>query len=73
MLINEVRYRFQADKNNVIAKGKTYIEIVPNEENREIILKENMGWSGNLRAPSVVVDNKLVVGFNEAMYKAFFA
>jgi len=56
----------------VIAKGKTYIEIEPNEENRESILKEVMGRSGNLRAPSVVIGDKLVVGYNEAMYKEFF-
>jgi len=31
-----------------------------------------MGRSGNLRAPAVVIGNKLVVGFNEAMYKEIF-
>lgn len=56
----------------VIAKGKTYIEIEPNEESRESILKEVMGRSGNLRAPSLVIGDKLVVGYNEAMYKEFF-
>jgi hypothetical protein len=26
------------------------------------------GPSGNLRAPSIIVDDKLVVGFNQEMY-----
>jgi len=56
----------------IIAKGKGYIEIAPDEANKEIILKEAMGRSGNLRAPSMLIGDKLVVGFNEAMYKEFF-
>lgn len=59
-------------KSLVIAKGKTFIEIEPHDENREKILKEVMGRSGNLRAPSVVIGDRLVVGYNEAMYKEFF-
>lgn len=56
----------------VIAKGKTWIELEPVEANRETILKEVMGRSGNLRAPSLVIGKKLVVGFNEAMYRGLF-
>jgi len=30
------------------------------------------GPSNNLRAPSIIVDNKLVVGFNQEMYDGVF-
>ena len=30
------------------------------------------GPSGNLRAPSIIVDDKLVVGFNQEMYDGVF-
>ena len=56
----------------IIAKAKTWIELPPTEENKEILLKEAMGRSGNLRAPSVGVGKHLVVGFNEAMYREIF-
>lgn len=56
----------------IIAKAKTRIELPPTEENKQTLLKEAMGRSGNLRAPSVVVGRHLVVGFNEAMYREIF-
>ncbi len=56
----------------VIAKGKTVLELPPVMANRDAILKEVMGRSGNLRAPSVAVGSRLLVGFNETMYKGIF-
>lgn len=59
-------------KSIVIAKGKAFVELEPSENNRETILKEAMGRSGNLRAPSVVLGEKLFVGFSEPMYLNMF-
>jgi len=56
----------------IIAKAKSWIDLAPVEENKQVLLKEAMGRSGNLRAPSVVVGKHLVVGFNEAMYREIF-
>lgn len=58
-------------KRVVIAKGKKVLEYTPSEEKKQEILKEAMGRSGNLRAPSLSVDGTLLVGFNETMYERF--
>jgi hypothetical protein len=59
-------------KTVVVGKGKKYQVFEPTEENREQILKTVIGRSGNLRAPSIKVGDKLVVGFNDDMYKKVF-
>ena len=55
----------------VIAKGKAYSEFTVNSESKAEILKQAIGRSGNLRAPSLEVGKTLVVGFNETMYDKF--
>ncbi len=55
----------------IIAKARSWIELAPVEENKPTLLKEAMGRSGNLRAPSLALGKVLVVGFNEAMYRQF--
>ena len=52
-----------------IAKGKKTLEYVPADENREEILKQAMGRSGNLRAPTLSLGGTLMIGFNEGMYQ----
>ena len=52
----------------VIAKGKTFLALDPGDENKELILKEAIGRSGSLRAPSIRIGNRLIVGYNAAMY-----
>ncbi|MCG8636388.1 MAG: hypothetical protein MI863_21325 [Desulfobacterales bacterium] len=56
-------------KTVLIGKGKKILEFSPDEENREEILKAAMGRSGNLRAPSVKLGGKLLIGYNDEMYK----
>ena len=55
----------------LIAKGKNVVEYTPTEENRQEVLKQAMGRSGNLRAPSLTVEDTLYIGFNESMYNRF--
>jgi len=53
----------------VIAKGKKRLTFVPDEKNREEILKAAMGRSGSLRAPSIDTGEKMIIGFNEGIYE----
>lgn len=55
-----------------VAKGKKWLELAPVEENREVLLKSAMGRSGNLRAPTLTVNDKMIVGYSEAMYGHIF-
>ncbi len=55
----------------VVGRGKKFSEFEPVEENRETILKAAMGRSGNLRAPTLGLREKIVIGFNEDMYDRF--
>jgi arsenate reductase-like glutaredoxin family protein len=58
-------------KTVIVGKGKKFQRFEPMEENREQILKEAIGRSGNLRAPSIRVGDKLIVGFNDDMFEKF--
>ena len=53
----------------LIAKGRKTLEYEPADENREEILKQAMGRSGNLRAPTLSFGGTLMIGFNEDMYQ----
>ena len=55
-----------------VAKGKKYIELHPQQDNREEILKQVMGPSGNLRAPACWVGDGFVIGFNAELYEKLF-
>ena len=43
------------------------------DTNKEAILKAAMGPSGNLRAPTLRLKDRFVVGFHDDFYKATFA
>ncbi|MBC8440605.1 MAG: hypothetical protein H8D87_13120 [Deltaproteobacteria bacterium] len=58
-------------KTVVIGKGKKFQEFEPVEDNREQVLKEAIGRSGNLRAPTIKVGDKLIIGFNDDMFEKF--
>lgn len=50
-----------------VAKGKKLDEFEGGKASKEIVEKM-LGTTGNLRAPTIVVGDKLVVGFNEEIY-----
>ncbi|BCS98579.1 hypothetical protein DSLASN_42110 [Desulfoluna limicola] len=56
----------------VTARGKKVVEWEPSDDNREALLKAAMGPSGNLRAPTLRLNDKIIVGFHEAFYAATF-
>jgi len=55
-----------------VAKGRKVLEFSPTVADKAVILKEVMGRSGNLRAPTLRVADELFVGFNEALYASNF-
>ena len=56
------------------AKGKKVSEVnlKKTELSQEEILKLVIGPTGNLRAPTLIVGKKMIVGFNEEMYQSVF-
>ncbi len=52
----------------LIGKGKKIVEYLPDNANKDAILKDALGRSGNLRAPSVIIDGTLLVGYNDELY-----
>ena len=58
----------------LVAKGKKLVELdlKKDKPSQEEILKLILGPTGNLRAPTLKVGKKLVVGFNAEMYESVF-
>jgi arsenate reductase-like glutaredoxin family protein len=58
----------------LVAKGKKVVELdlKKDKPSEEEILKLILGPTGNLRAPTLMVGKKLVVGFNDEMYGGVF-
>ena len=54
-----------------LAKGKKELHFIPDDKNRVEILKTAMGPSGNLRAPTLKIGNRFLVGFNIGLYQSF--
>lgn len=55
-----------------VAKGKKFILFSQVADNKEAVLKQVMGPSGNLRAPTLRVKDHFVVGFNPELYEKTF-
>ena len=57
-----------------VAKGKKVVEVNLKKDDLtdDEILKLILGPTGNLRAPTLRVGKKLVVGFNDEMYASLF-
>ncbi len=52
-----------------VAKGKKYQTFMPDSDDKEAILNQAMGPSGNLRAPTYRADDQIVIGFNPDLYE----
>lgn len=55
-------------KQIVVAKGKSVETFVPDEDERDAILKAVLGRSGSLRAPTVKTGDVFYVGYNDTLY-----
>ncbi|MDH3349200.1 MAG: ArsC family (seleno)protein [Desulfobulbaceae bacterium] len=69
--INGVSELLQAAELIVTAKGKKVRAWDPKTEDMESILKQVMGPSGNLRAPTLRFGTTFLVGFNLEMYEQY--
>lgn len=54
------------------AKGKKVQIWNPTTDDKDKILKQVMGPSGNLRAPTLRMENRFIIGFNDDLYKNGF-
>ena len=52
-----------------MAKGKKTRTYEPSQENREELLKDVLGRTGNLRAPTLRIRDDFYIGFNVDMYE----
>lgn len=52
----------------IIAKGKTWVECIPTQDQKESILALALGRTGNLKAPSLQLGDQLLVGYCDALY-----
>ena len=55
----------------VVAKGRKQLVFDPRRDSREAILKETLGRSGTLRAPTLRIGDRLLVGYNDKLYAQF--
>lgn len=55
----------------VVGRGKKFTVFHPSTEEREAILKQTLGRTGNLRAPTLKVGDRLIVGFCDEMYSQY--
>ncbi len=51
-----------------VARGSKQLIFDPQIDDRDEILRQTLGRTGNLRAPTLLVGDRLLVGFNEALY-----
>ncbi|MDD3815276.1 MAG: hypothetical protein PHZ02_11615 [Desulfocapsaceae bacterium] len=56
-----------------VGKGKKVQMYVPGPAVRDLLMRDVLGRSGNLRAPALQVGNSYYVGYNETMYEELMA
>ena len=55
----------------VVANGKKHLRLDPGKDGKEEILKQTLGRTGTLRAPALLIGNRLLVGYSETLYAQF--
>ncbi len=55
----------------IVGRGKKFQTFDPKTDDKEAILKVCLGRTGNLRAPTLKMGSRVVVGFNDDMYEQF--
>ena len=54
-----------------VGRGPKVVVLHPATDSRQDILAHCLGRSGTLRAPALKIGKRLLVGFNEEMYRKF--
>ena len=55
----------------IVGRGKKFEIFAPAQDDKETILKACLGRTGNLRAPTLKMEERIIVGFNDALYEQF--
>ena len=55
----------------LVAKGKHFQVFDPRTDNKEDILAQALGRTGNLRAPALLIGDRLFVGYSDSLYAQF--
>ena len=55
-----------------IAKGKKVLRLEPKKDGKEAVLAEALGRSGTLRAPTLRLGSRYLVGWSEPLYAEYF-
>lgn len=63
----ELETRLDACQRVLLTKGKKLLELDPLED-REAVLAQAIGRSGNLRAPTLEHEGLMIIGFHEEAY-----
>jgi hypothetical protein len=58
----------RAAKRVIVVKGKALRSFAPNGQAPAEVVDAVLGPTGNLRAPAVVIESTLIVGWNEEAY-----
>ncbi len=58
-------------KEIIVAKGKAFVRLDPHQNSKEEILKQTLGRSGTLRAPALLLGDRLLVGYSDGLYTQF--
>lgn len=56
----------------VVGKGKKVLRLQPQQAGKEAVLAEVLGRSGTLRAPTLQLGERFLVGWSEPMYAEYF-
>jgi hypothetical protein len=54
-----------------VAVGQKCVQFSPSTTDKDVLLKKITGPTGNLRAPTLKIDNVFYVGYNAALYDRF--
>ena len=57
----------------IVGRGKKILIFDPRQDDQAEIMKVCLGRTGNLRAPTLKIGNKVVVGYNDEMYEQYVA
>ncbi len=69
---SEAAWKILAEADEIIiGRGKKFSVFHPSSDDQEEILKQSLGRSGTLRAPTLVIGTTVIVGFNDEMYRQY--
>lgn len=56
----------------LVAKGKKILQLAPKLADKDTLLASILGPSGTLRAPTIKIGSKFLVGYNDELYSENF-